>query len=234
MLVKDDIPPLIRSRARQFRVISTRYPPVNFFERLVPDEAMEALWALESQTNTRLQDEAGDIRLVAPKDRVSGPGASIVMAAFTHIGHASRFTDGSYGVYYAARSQETAMRETVHHREIIARDAHLDVGEFEMRVWIGQIKKPLHDIRAANYDYLHDEAPRPEDHLQAQAFARQLRKKGSWGLYYRSVRHREGECIAALRPPAISLPVPGELLVYVWNGEKITYVYSKSEPLLTF
>jgi len=231
--VKADEPPIIRSRARQYRVIATRFPPVNFFEQRVPPQAMEALWALESQTNSRLLDEAGDIRLVAEEDRVSGPGASIVMAAFTHIGHASRFSDGSYGVYYAARQKETAIRETAHHREIIARDAHLDEGEFEMRLWTGQIKRPLHDIRAKKYDALHDDAPRPEDHPRAQAFARQLRTDGSWGLYYHSVRHRGGECIAAFRPPAVSLPVQGELLVYVWNGEKITYVYTKSEPLLT-
>lgn len=233
--MKDDVnaPPIIRSRARQYRVISTRYPPIDFFEKHVPAELMEALWALESQTNTRLQEETGDLRQVAMEDRVSGPGASIVMAAFTHIGHSTRFTDGSYGVYYAARHKETAIRETVHHREIIARDAHLAAGEFEMRVWVGHIQKPLHDIRASDYDYLHDDAPRPGDHPQAQAFARQLRNRGSWGLYYRSVRHEGGECIAALRPPAVTLPIQGDLLVYVWTGEKMAYVYSKSEPIIT-
>ncbi len=228
------LPPTIRSRARQYRVISTHFPPINFFEKHVTAELMDALWALESQTNARLQDETGDIRLVALEDRVSGPGASIVMAAFTHIGHSSRFTDGSYGVYYAARHQETAIRETVHHREIIARDAHLTAGEFDMRVWVGHIHKPLHDIRSSVYNYLHDNSSRPENHPQAQAFARQLRVGGAWGLYYRSVRHEGGECIAAFRPPAVTLPVQGELLVYVWTGEKVAHVYSKSEPIIMF
>ena len=227
-------PPLKRSRARQYRIIATCHPPVDFFEKHVPPDMMEALWALESQTNSRLLDEAGDLRLVAPEDRVSGPGATIVMAAFTHIGYPSRFTDGSYGVYYAGRSEETAIRETVHLREIIARDAHLDAGQFEMRVWLGQIQRPLFDITGSKYDQLHDDAPRPEDHPKAQAFAKQLRAEGAWGLYYRSVRHKGGECIAAFRPPAVSLPTQGALLVYVWNGEKIVHVYSRSEPIITF
>ena len=227
-------PPLKRTRARQYRIIATCHPPVNFFEKHVPPEMMDALWALESLTNPRLLDEAGDLRLVAAEDRVSGPCATIVMAAFTHIGHATRFTDGSYGVYYAARSEETAIRETVHHREIIAQDAHLDAGQFEMRIWVGNIQKPLFDITGPEYEELHDDAPRPEDHPKAQAFAKQLRGEGAWGLYYRSVRHPGGECIAAFRPPTVSLPTQGALLVYVWNGEKIEQVYSRSEPLITF
>jgi hypothetical protein len=227
-------PPLKRSRAKQYRIIATCHPPVDFFEKHVPTEMMEALWALESQTNSRLLDEVGDLRLVAPEDRVTGPCATIVMAAFTHIGFPSRFTDGSYGVYYAGRSEETAIRETVHQRELIARDAHLDAGQFEMRVWLGQIQRPLHDITGPEYDELHDDAPRPEDHPKAQAFAKQLRADAAWGLYYRSVRHKGGECIAAFRPPTVSLPTQGALLVYVWNGEKIDQVFSRSEPIITF
>ena len=45
-----------------WRVISTRYPPINLFERLTPDPAVwETLIALEQLTNPRLRDEIGDI-----------------------------------------------------------------------------------------------------------------------------------------------------------------------------
>ena len=103
-----------------------------------------------------------------------------------------------------------------------------------MRVWIGETARPLHDVRPSQYDVLHDEAPDPRDHPVAQKFGRALRKEGSWGICYRSVRHDGGECIAALRPPAITLPVQGAHLVYVWDGLRITYVYKKSEPVIRF
>lgn len=228
------VPRTARLRGKHYRIIPTCYPPVNFFERHVPPEMMGALWALEAETNPRLMDETGDLELVRPEDRVSGPNASIVMAAFTHLGYPSRFSDGSYGVYYAGRSMETAIRETAHHREIIARDAALSAGEFSMRVWTGEPAKPLHDIRAEEYEELHDPAPRPEDHPRAQAFSRELRMGGAWGIVYRSVRHAGGECIAALRPPAVTLPMQGAHLIYVWDGERITHVYEKSEPLIRF
>ena len=228
------MPGTARPRGKQYRIIATRYPPIDFFERHVPPALLGPLWELEAQTNPRLLDETGDLRRVAPEDHVSGPGASVVMAAFTHIGWPSRFSDGSYGVYYAGRQLETAIFETVHHRERIAQDAKLSPADFSMRVWIGSVEKPLHDVRARICAPLHDPAPDPADHPLAQAFGRQLREAGSWGIWYRSVRHPGGECIAALRPPAVSLPTQGPHLLYAWNGEKITEVYERSEPIVRF
>jgi hypothetical protein len=225
--------PTHQPSGNQYRIIATRYPAIDFFERHVPADLLGPLWELEARTNPRLQEETGDLRRVAVEDRVSGPGASIVMAAFTHIGWPSRFTDGRYGVYYAGRTRETAIRETVHHRELIARNAGLTETEFSMRVWSGSVQRALHDIRLG-HDTLHDAAPDPRDHPQAQAFGRALRARGAWGILYRSVRHAGGECIAAFRPPAISLPVQGAHLVYVWDGDRVTHVYEKSEPIVLF
>lgn len=229
-----DLPSTARIGAKQYRIISTRYPPVNVFEIHTSPEKMGALWDLIAETNDRLLEEAGDLNLVSAEDRISGTGATVVMAAFTHIGQKARFNDETFGIYYAGRSQETAIRETVHQREIIAQEAGLSPTEFSMRVYIGTVKKYLHDVRAAKYKFLHDDNPRPEDHPAAQAFARQLREAGSWGLVYNSVRHDGGECIAAFRPPAVSLPTQDAHLVYVWNGKRITEAYERSEPIIQF
>ena len=81
--------------------------------------------ALEQLTNPRVRDEVGEISLVPAAQRVTGPGASYVMASFTHINpKGSRFSDGSFGVYYAASALETAIAETVFHFEVFARDSN--------------------------------------------------------------------------------------------------------------
>lgn len=228
------LPGLVQPRGKHYRIIATRYPPIDFFERHVPPELLGAVWELEARTNPRLLEETGDLRRVAEADRVTGPGASIVMAPFTHVGWPSRFSNGSYGIYYAGFSLETAIRETVHHRERIARLAALSATEFSLRAWVGRVQQPLHDLRPARYASLHDPAPDPHDHPVAQAFGKALRATGSWGLYYRSVRHEGGRCLAAFRPPAVTLPTQGPHLVYVWDGTRITQVYQKSEPILRF
>lgn len=210
-----------------YRVVASKHPPVNVFENIVSARQMEMAWFLEGLTNDRLRDESGAAPLVAPEDRLRAPGASIVMAAFTHIGRPSRFSDGSYGVYYAARTLETAVRETAYHRARFLAATQEPPGEIDMRAYVGRPTKPYLDIRSPRYAELHD----PNDYSASQSFAKPLRDAGEWGLVYRSVRHEAGECIAAFKPQAVSIPVAGAALAYVWDGECISKVYEKSEVL---
>jgi len=207
----------------QFRIIPSVYPTINFFEDLVDPSEMELLFEIEGLTNERLRQEIGDIFLVPPEDRVSGPGASVVMAAFTHVSESSpsRFTDGTYGVYYASMTRETAIYETVYHRERFLRATNEEPGEITMRVYQGTIKQALHDVCGETYAALHH----PTYYAESQLFAKQMRQQKAWGLFYRSVRHAGGECIAAFRPPAISKPQAISHLRYVWNGINIVEVF---------
>jgi hypothetical protein len=98
--------------ARSYRLVPSRFPPVGLFDRVARPEDLEAVFAAEALTNDRLRDEAGDLALVPPGDRISGPGTTPVMAAFTHLNpEGSRFSDGTFGVYYGAREMETAVAE---------------------------------------------------------------------------------------------------------------------------
>jgi hypothetical protein len=210
-----------------YRIIATRHPPVNVFEGILPARQMELGWFLESLTNDRLRDEGGEAPVMPDSDRVHGPGASIVMSAFTHTGFPSRFSDGSYGIYYAAHSLETAVRETAHHRGIFLAATREAPCEIDMRAYVSRPLQPFLDIRGPRFDHLHH----PDDYATPQAFAKPLREEGHWGLVYRSVRHEGGECIAAFKPQAVGIPVAAAALAYVWDGERINKVYEKSEVL---
>src|SRR5689334_10880632 len=95
--------PIARVRWRPcHRIVPSRFPPVDLFERVADPADLEAVIAVESLTNDRLRDEIGEIALVPPADRVVGAGASFLMAPFTHVNSGgSRFADGSFGAYYA-------------------------------------------------------------------------------------------------------------------------------------
>lgn len=211
--------------AHQYRVIPSEYPPINFFESLVDPELMGELYYIESLTNDRLRDEVGDISLVPPEDRVGGPGSSPVMAAFTHISTdcPSRFSDGRYGVYYASSTLDTAIEETRVHRARFLAYTNEEPGEIDMRVYIGEVVKPLHDIQGDGYETLHD----PDDWAPSQDFGRSMHESKSWGIVYRSVRDPGGQCVAVLRPPGVSIPRQGPHLSYVWDGNTIANVYEK-------
>lgn len=214
--------------AHQYRIVSSEYPPINFFESLVDPDLMEELFYIEGLTNDRLRAETGEIALVAAEDRVGGPGSTPVMSAFTHIGVPSRFSDGSYGIYYASDSMRTAIAETRFHRERFFAYTGEEPGEVDVRAYVGEIARPLHDVRTG-FDQLHD--PDVANYPVAQAFGSDLRGQGSWGIVYRSVRDPGGQCIAALRPPAVTIPRQGPHLSYVWDGTRITRVYEKTRIL---
>lgn len=207
-----------------FRMVSSAFPPISLFEDLLDPAELEMAYALEALTNDRLREECGVLSRVTPGDRVSGPGSTPVMAAFTHIGKASRFTDGTYGIYYAANSQAAAIAETSFHQQRFLAATHEADIELTLRTYVNQVVQPVHDIRAEHPE-LHD--PDPATYGVAQAFARTLREAGSWGLLYRSVRLSGHECVAAFRPQAVSIPVQGKHVRYVWDArtQTISHVF---------
>jgi hypothetical protein len=68
-----------------WRIIPSRFPPIQLFERVADPADLEAVLAVESLTNDRLRDEVGNLQLIPPAERISGPGSSHIMAAFTHL-----------------------------------------------------------------------------------------------------------------------------------------------------
>jgi len=205
-----------------WRIIASRYPPVHLFERLTSDPAVwDALVALEQLTNPRVRDEVGEIALVPPDERVSGPGASYVMASFTHLNpKGSRFSDGSFGVYYAASELKTTIVETVFHFEIFARDSGDSMRTEDMRVLVGEVAAEYEDV-AALAKTRRAQILDPSSYAISQAYARDQRDAGANGIVYPSVRCAGGECIGAFRPRAVGLPRHERHLKYHWNGDRV-------------
>jgi hypothetical protein len=222
-------PPLARVRWQpSWRIVPSRFPPIAIFERVADPADLDAVIAIESLTNERLRDEIGEIGLVKPADRISGPGSSAIMAAFTHPNpDGSRFADGSYGVYYAARELDTAIAETCYHRERFMRATREPRMELDMRVYVADLKASLHDLRGRGAQY--PGVYRREDYSAGRALGLRLRKAGADGIVYDSVRRDGGECAAVFRPRVLANCRQERHLCYVWNGDKIAYVYEKRE-----
>jgi hypothetical protein len=220
------LPPLTElDWASSYRLVPSRFPPISLFERVASADEFDAVVAVEMLTNPRLRQEIGEIDLVEPDERVFGPGSAPVMASFCHLNRdGSRFSDGSWGVYYAAARLETAVAEVSYHRERFLAATQQEAIDTDLRVYIAAVKKPLHDVRAPRWSALHDS----NDYATPQALARRLHAARSWGLVYRSVRDPGHDCIAALRPKAITLPVrQGPHVTLRWNGLRIAQWYTK-------
>lgn len=201
-----------------FRIIPSRFPPVALFEKVTDPADLAAVFQLESMTNPRIRDEVGALELIPPDERVSGPGASFVMAAFTHVNPlGSRFSDGSYGVYYAAFDLDTAIAETIYHQVKHLTYTREPPQDLDMRVLMADLNAKLVDLHGAGQeDILH-----PLNYGPAQTFAIEVRSSGHDGLVYPSVRKNGGDCAAAFRPKCISNCRQSKHLSYPWDGVTI-------------
>ena len=202
-------PPLAATDFDVYRIISSRFPPVSLFDRITDPQDLEAVFTIEAMTNDRLRQEVGDISLVPPQDRAVGPGSTPIMAAFTHVNpDGSRFSDGTYGVFYAAQAMATAVAETMHHRAKFMAATAEPAMKIEMRCYRMDVRAKLHDLRRGWNDMLD-----PDDYGPPQALGRTLRAAGSDGVIYPSVRDPGGLCIGAFHPDVVGPCTQGPHLV---------------------
>jgi hypothetical protein len=199
-----------------YRIILSRYPVVGIFDEVVDVGDLDAIFELEARTNERIRDELGVIALVRPADRVAGPGTTPIMAAFTHT-RPSRFTDGTFGTYYAARHRDTAISETVYHAERLYRQTKEASADIDMRAYVARIAGSFDDLRATP---LTDPRLDPASYADSQPYARGLHDaNGVDGIAYPSVRDpRHRDCVACFRPRIISACRTHSYLTYRWDG----------------
>lgn len=226
MVITPPIPPLVSIPWQTHRIIRSLYPPIDLFEDIADPVDWDLLAAAEAKTNPRIMATIGNLALVPVDRRVGGDGASMVMASFTHISkdRPGRFSDGSYGVYYAGDSLKTAIFETAfHHGRFMAATAEPSGWTSDFRELIGSVEKELHDITdAAVYGACLNADP--TKYGPAQTFAEELHNAGSDGVLYPSVRHVEGQCIAAFWPDVVSIPTQASHLTYHWDGSQVDQV----------
>lgn len=215
--------PVTRVRWKKaVRIIRSLYPPIDPFEDIADPEDWKLLLSAVQKTNPRLMETIGNLDLVPPKRRVGGPGASYLMAPFTHANadRPSRFSDGAFGVLYAGNRFKVALLETVyHHGRFMARTQEAPGWTSQFREIGLQVEGRLHDLRR------HGKRPaallHPKDYWVGQAFGMQLHAAGSNGLVYPSVRSNGGVCAGLFYPDLAANPIQGRHLDYHWDGTRV-------------
>lgn len=210
---------------RAWRVIPSKYPPIHLFEDLTKDPAeWDLLAELESALNPRVRQGSGEISIVSPELRVA---SAIVMAPFVHLNPmGSRFSDGSYGVYYAAEYLETAIRETIYHLELRLRAGGAAPDDLDQRAYVGAIEGTFVDLTTDP-----DAATplmNPDEYGRSRTFGAEVRAAGEDGIVFESVRHVDHRALAVFIPPRVSPPVQERHLRYEWDGTRIRRYFDYS------
>ncbi len=203
------------------RIIRTVYPPVGLFEDIADPADWDLIASAEAKGNPRVRDQVGDLSLVPASRRIAGPTASLVMGAFTHASRArpSRFTDGSFGVWYCGGSPEVALAETMFHHEIFMRATDEPAGVSDFRELMSGIGGALVDLRGGEAA----ECLAPDDYRPGQALGRAIHDEDGDGIVYPSVRWDGGQATALFWPDRVRLPVQqARQLRYFWDGIRVS------------
>jgi hypothetical protein len=202
------------------RIIGSEFAGENVFDQIATDDEFEDLLALADLTNPAIRAAQGDVDLVPFDDRLYGPGTGLIMSAFSWPGRSSRFSDGTFGVFYAAATIATSIAETTYHQSHFL--AGLPPVVIDKTLLLVMVRETLVDIRSPHpapsgtYD--------PLDYRAAQVFGAAVRRLQGYGIVYDSVRDSKGgECVAIFRPRAVVPPVRvHQSLEYHWDGSTIT------------
>ncbi|TAM77481.1 RES domain-containing protein [bacterium] len=209
-----------------YRIVSSPDAPIAALSNLVArPEDLEALLEIEAMTNPVARLAREGIANVPREERVLGAGAALIMTPFV-LPAVSRFSDGSYGVFYAGDELRTAGEERAYHLTERLKESHeseivLRAEGYAYKVGIDCM---LHDVRRSATP-----APPPEiydldSYDAAQRQGRLLRDEGSHGLLYESVRRPRFECAGIFRPKCIGNPRPAGVVYFDWDGAKVTVV----------
>lgn len=210
-----------------WRIIPSRFPPVDLFERVAPKEDWPALMEVETLTNERVRLEDGQAAHVRLEDRVTGPGSSLIMAPFTHPNPCGdHFSDGTFGICYTAPTFGAALAASIRRREDFLRRTNEPPLVLQMRVLNMDLRGTFHDLRGkvAN-DYL--------DQAAAWHLSRRLREEGSYGLLVDGPLSHGAASAAIFRPPVLSNCRQERHLAYTWDGQRITKIYDYSTGQLS-
>lgn len=210
-----------------FRVIAYRPYDRPVAARLASVTDMDALHTIEALTNPRVRQEYSPRRKIRPED-IGATADETVLASFVYSGP-SRFTDGSFGVYYAGFERETAIAESRFHTERFLAQSHVPATNVFKRVLRAKISGLYDDVRRlarTNPVY----APDPDAYGDAQAYGlRTYARNRDDGIVYRSVRHEGGTCVVAFRPRLITGCKTDAMLLYAYDGTHIDTIMRVEE-----
>lgn len=198
-----------------WRVIPTRHPPIALFERAASPEDVEENLRLEAAFNAHHGEFLAPA--LPPRSQwVVGPGAGYIMAPFTYP-NPSRFSDGTFGVFYGGLEEATAILEVAFHRGRFMAATALGPMVLEHLILTATCTGSLEDLRASA-PHLHD----PDHYEASQAFGRSLKEEDRDGLLYDSVCAPGGACAGLFKPRTLRDCRASRPLSYFWDGTRIS------------
>ncbi|MCU7556079.1 RES family NAD+ phosphorylase [Alteromonas sp. ASW11-19] len=205
MVNASELPDLPVTDSTGYRLVNSKFPPIALFDDVADADEFEAVYACQTLTNPRLQNEVGNLNLLPAEEIPFGiDGVSYAVAPFTHVNpDGSRFSAGDFGVLYIADTAETAIEEVRHHQQEYWNNVEgLAYDRFVFRELCCQFQTSVYkDLPRTDTNAIYLD---PDDYSHSQRLGLQLKQNNTGGLRYPSVRNEGRECFALFSPRTVT------------------------------
>lgn len=209
--------PVRRCNKDWYRLIPSRFPPVDVYERLKSCGPRASAPEIESLTNPRLAAKARLVDGPTGVDETSPRLQNWNHAPFAYKNpEGSHFLDPAYGVLESAGTVRAALALAVRRREIFLSRTNEEPINLDMRLLSTRIKGKFADLTSL-----------PPDSTQAARWVigRELYEKGVSGVLFHRPERPDAEFLSVFDGALLGRSIQGTHYRFVWDGKLIRSIY---------
>ena len=198
-----------------FRLIPSRFPPVEVYGGIVANDRVEELVRVETRTNPRLRSESRLLQAVG--EPLPPKLQNWNLAPFKYINpEGSRFFGPARPALELAEDRQTALAVSVERRQrFLARTGEPPIG-LDMRMLKTPVRGQFLDLRHVAPDATLDDRRRIGDTIA----------EGVDGILYRPPERPSATCVAVLRGETLGHSIQTVHYRFVWNGSCVDTLYA--------
>lgn len=201
-----------------YRLIPSRFPPVPLYERVAPESHWDALHAIETLTNPRVQARKVLTGGAAAVDEASPRLQNWNHAPFTYLNpEGTWLLDPFLGALELANSLQTALATSMRRRELFLSRTDEPPLDLDMRVLCTAVKGTFIDL--TDLDPTLTQSAR-------WRLGEELLQQGAAGAVFVCPYRRAGRCLAVFTGAVLERSLQAEHYRFVWDGSKVKSVYS--------
>jgi hypothetical protein len=204
-----------------YRLIPSRFPPVDVYAGLVANDRFNELVEVENLTNPRLQSEGRLLELYGSPD--SPQLQNWNLAPFKYVNpEGSRFFGPMKPALELAADPQTALAVAVRRREAFLRRTNEPPIGLDMRMLKTPVEGDFFDLRRLAVGI---------DALQRHGAADPL-PEGASGVLFHADERPFADCISVIDKNVLARSVQTVHYRFEWNGERISsiYAFNDSKP----
>lgn len=206
-----------------FRLIPSRFPPVNVYEGLIANDRLEEVYAAESLTNPRLRS-LGRLTSSGTADAAADPRLQNWNLAPFAYGDpdGTLFFDEMRPCLEVAAERQTALAMSVARRERFLAHTAVPATGLDMRMLRTPVRGRFWDLRTIAEPV----ASLPE--ADRRAIGARM-PEGAQGILYRPAERAPGTALAIMTGDVLDRSVQTAHFRYVWDGGRISLLYAFNE-----